>query len=205
MEVNVISFIKGTVVDIEEDKIVLECNGIGYNIFVSGSLISKVNSLKNDILIYTYLSVREDAMNLFGFISKEELNIFKKLISVSGIGPKGALGILSTLTVSELKIAIISDDSKAIAKSPGIGAKTASKVILELKDKIDLENAFQTSSETNIYINDVITELQKDALDALVSLGYSSSQSLNAIKKALNTNSQIANASELIKISLKFI
>ena len=130
-----ISFIKGMVADIEEDKVVIECNQIGYNIFVPASVIGNINRTGEEVKLYTYMSVREDAVTLFGFLAKEELNLFKKMISVSGIGPKGALGILSTLSVDNLKLAILSEDAKSIAKSPGLGAKTASKLILELKTR----------------------------------------------------------------------
>lgn len=198
-----ISFIKGTIVDIEDDKIILECNGIGYNIFVPTSLISKAGRTGVEIKIFTYLSVREDAMTLFGFLSKDDLNIFKQLISVSGIGPKGALGILSTLTVEQLKLAIIADDAKAIAKSPGIGGKTASKLILELKDKINLDNPFETTNTFDNSLENNDSSLQRDAIDALIALGYSSSQAFNAVKTVMNNNNEIKNASELIKLSLK--
>ncbi len=199
-----ISFIKGIIADIEEDKIVLEANGIGYNIFVSSSLINKTGRTGVEVKIFTYLAVREDAMNLFGFLSKEELNIFKKIIGVSGIGPKGALGILSTLSVDELKMAIIADDAKVIAKSPGIGAKTASKLILELKDKVDLSNPFGVSIEAaDSTFNDEDAGIQNDAMDGLIALGYSSSQALAAIKKAYSNKKDILTAGELIKLALK--
>src|SRR5574344_1638791 len=107
-----IAFIKGTIVEIESDKIVLESNNIGYNIFVPTNLISSLGQTGKAIKINTYLAVREDAMVLYGFQNKEELNLFKKMITVSGIGPKGALGILSTLSVDNLRMAILSDDAK---------------------------------------------------------------------------------------------
>lgn len=200
-----IAFIKGTVADVEESKIVLECNGMGYNIFVPSSLINSIGGIGKSIKIYTYLSVREDSMTLFGFNTKEELNIFKQIICVSGIGPKGALGILSTLTIDELKIAIMADDAKTIAKSPGIGAKTASKLILELKDKVDFDNPFGISDNSVLTSGmDNSAEIQNDAMDALIALGYSASQALNAIKKSY-ANNKIESTSELIKISLKNI
>ena len=197
-----ISFIKGTVVDIEESKIILECNGIGYNIFVPSSLVNSIGKTGKDLKVFTYLA----GMTLFGFLLKEELDIFKQIIGVSGIGPKGALGILSTLTIDELKIAIMADDSKTIAKAPGIGGKTASKLILELRDKIDFDNPFGISgdmAEDTDYNSD--SGVQNDAMDALIALGYSSSQALSAIKKAYASNKDIGNTSELIKIALKNI
>lgn len=201
-----ISFIKGTVADIETDKLVVECNNIGYNIFVPVSVIDKVNQTGIEVKLHTYLSVKEDSMTLFGFLTKDELNLFKQMISVSGIGPKGALGILSTLPVESLKIAIISGDSKAIAKSPGIGAKTASKLILELKDKLDISDTFKDSdSEDYSKSNNINNSIQGDATDALISLGYSPTQAFSAIKEAYNHNKDITDVSELIKNALKYI
>lgn len=134
-----IGFIKGTIEDIEEDRAVVDCNGIGYNIFMPSSVLSNI-SIGATVKIYTYLAVREDAMNLFGFLGKQDLDIFKKLITVSGIGPKGGLSIMSVMTADEVRMAIITGDHKAISKAPGVGAKTAMKVIVELKDKVNLED-----------------------------------------------------------------
>lgn len=197
-----ISFIKGIVVDIEEDKIVLENNNIGYNIFVPGSVLANINRTGTEIKIHTYMNVREDSITLFGFNSQEELFIFKKMIAVSGIGPKGALAILSTLSVENLKLAIISEDAKAISKAPGIGAKIASKLILELKDKFtidDYEKSFAVEIDNNNSSESV--SVQKDAIDALISLGYSSSQAYNAVRKISNKDSN--DVSEIIKLALK--
>lgn len=146
-----ISFIKGTIAEIETDRLIVECNNMGYTVFVPNSVIEYATRNGMAIQLYTYLSIKEDSISLFGFLEKEELNLFKQMISVSGIGPKGAIGILSALSVENLKIAIMSEDAKAIAKAPGIGAKTASKLILELKDKIDVSNLFQqnTTMTTN--------------------------------------------------------
>lgn len=197
-----ISFIKGTIVDIEADKIVMECNDIGYNIFVPANFISEIGQTGKVIKVFTYLSVREDAMVLYGFRTKEELNIFKKMITVSGIGPKGALGILSVLSVDNLKIAILSDDAKAISKAPGIGVKTASKLILELKDKFDINEVFEHEQVDQV-MNSESFDNQKDAVDALTALGYSPSQSLTAIKKiAITENTSV---SDIIKMALKVI
>lgn len=202
-----ISFIKGTVADIEEDKIIVECNNIGYNIFVPSSLIGKIGRTGTEVKLYTYMSVREDALTLFGFLTKEELHLFKRMISVSGIGPKGALGILSTLSADNLKLAILSEDAKAIAKSPGIGAKTASKLILELKDKISTDEVFSGYSDNGMEEAPALGEasVQKDAVDALVSLGYSSSEALNAVRKACSKNKNLEDVSAVIKFALKEI
>ncbi len=199
-----IGYIKGTVESVDKDKIILECNGIGYNIFVTTTLLNNVYEEGMELKIYTYLSVREDAMILYGFASKDELDIFKMLITVSGIGPKGGLAILSTLDVNSLKVAIVSGDSKAIAKAPTIGAKTASKVILELKDKIDTEGIFGSSVEDEMSKDGMSLAFRQDALDGLLALGFSKSQSLMAIKKAMGSK-EYTDAGLLLKDALKYV
>lgn len=173
-----IGFIKGTIEYIEEDRAVVDCNGIGYNIFMPSSVLSNI-SIGATVKIYTYLAVREDAMNLFGFLGKQDLDIFKKLITVSGIGPKGGLSIMSVMTADEVRMAIITGDHKAISKAPGVGAKTAMKVIVELKDKVNLEDvSFVSGAAAPVESN-----LQKEAVMALVALGYSEHESALAVKK----------------------
>lgn len=172
-----IGFIKGTIEDIEEDRAVVDCNGIGYNIFMPSSMLASI-SIGAAVKIYTYLAVREDAMNLFGFLKKQDLDIFKKLITVSGIGPKGGLSIMSVMTADEVRMAIITGDHKAISKAPGVGAKTAMKVIVELKDKVNLEEvSFVSGGAAPVESN-----LQKEAIMALVALGYSEHESALAVK-----------------------
>lgn len=173
-----IGFIKGTIEDIEEDRAVVDCNEIGYNIFMPSSVLANI-SIGATVKIYTYLAVREDAMNLFGFLGKQDLDIFKKLITVSGIGPKGGLSIMSVMTADEVRMAIITGDHKAISKAPGVGAKTAMKVIVELKDKVNLEEvSFVSGAAAPAESN-----LQKEAIMALVALGYSEHESALAVKK----------------------
>ena len=143
------SYIKGELTEVNLDHIVVEANGIGYMIFVPTNTFSYLPSLHEDIKVYTYLYIREDAMILYGFLTKDDLEMFKLLITVNGIGPKGGLAVLSTLSSDDLRFAILSDDAKAIAKSPGVGAKTAQRVILDLKDKMSLEDAFEKKLEHN--------------------------------------------------------
>lgn len=176
-----LSYIKGEVTDIEPDKVVIENNGIGYNVFVPLSVIGRVSGIGEEVKIYTYLSVKEDSMTLFGFSSKEELKIFKMILSVSGIGPKGALGILSTLSPDELRIAVLAGDKNAISKAPGIGQKTALKLIIELKDKLDIEDVF-VSEETDVKSGSNDASVKNDAIQALVALGYSKSSAASSIK-----------------------
>ncbi len=198
-----IAFIKGQVEDIDTDKLIIENNGIGYNVFVTSRLLSGINALGETIKLYTYFSVKEDSMSLFGFVSKDELDLFKKLIGVNGIGPKGALSLLSFMTIDELRLAILSDDAKAISKAPGIGSKTASRIIIELKDKMDFEDIFvgnkMESDKTGTTDGD--ESIRNDAMEALIALGYSPSQALNAIRNIQVSENDSVEA--IIKNALK--
>ena len=158
------AYIKGEIVDLSEDNVVIECNNIGYNIHVPASMIARLPGVGSTVKIYTYTSVKEDSFNLFGFLSKDELEMFKLLITVSGIGPKGALSIISEMGVNELRLAIISGDSKTISKAPGIGKKSAERIIIDLRNKVDIVseqdnenvpimNAFTNSDAKNDAIN----------------------------------------------------
>ena len=195
-----ISFIKGNITEIYEDRVVIECNNIGYEIFVPSSAISGF-SCDEEYKIYTCMNVKEDGITLYGFRNIEERNIFKMLIKVSGIGPKGAMSILSTLTVNEIKLAIISDDYKTIAKAPSIGAKTAAKVTLELKDKFNLDEIGIGGEELSD-MSDISNDVLNDSIMALAALGYSKSKSANAVRKAYKDNKD-ADANTLIKLALK--
>lgn len=134
-----ISYIKGTLEAVEEDMIIVETGGIGYGIRVPLSLLEELPSLGSPVTIHTYFQVREDSMTLYGFLNRQDREMFKQLISVNGIGPRGALGILSVMRPDDLRTAIVSGDAKAISRAPGIGPKTAQRLILDLKDKVDLE------------------------------------------------------------------
>ena len=138
-----IAFIKGTVDSLSEGKMILESHGIGYELNIPASMFDAGIREGEELKIYTHMSVREDGISLFGFLSREDLEIYRMLIGVSGIGPKAALAVLSTLTADNLRFAVLSEDVQAIAKTPGIGKKTAQKLILELKDKFDLQEAFE--------------------------------------------------------------
>lgn len=181
-----ISFIKGELTEIFDNTIVIEANGIGYNINVPASIFSSIPPVGENFKVYTYLQVREDAMNLFGFLTRDDLNIFKMLINVNGIGPKGALAILSTITPDELRFAVLSDDVKMISSAPGIGTKTAQKAIIELKDKIKLEETFEkaiASGSKNGADDTSVLLAKNEAIEALVALGYGSSEAMRAVKQ----------------------
>ncbi len=195
MEVFLFSFIKGTLCEINDNHIVIETSFAGFEIFVPATVFKSLCNIGEEIKIYTYFQPREDAFNLFGFLSKEDKEIFKKLLTVSGIGAKGALAILSVLTVTELKVAIASGDFTAISRAQGVGKKTAQKVILELKDKVDLD---LLDVKEIVVVED---EAHKEALDALVSLGYSSYEAKKAIKKCVGAKT----TEDIIKQCLKHL
>ena len=173
------SYIKGTLEEVSEDLIVVENNGIGYNIRISARMLDALPARGEQVKIYTYLYVKEDAFSLFGFPSRDELEMFKLLINVSGIGPKGGLAVLSVLSANDLRFAIVAEDAKTISKAPGIGSKTAKRLIIELKDKIDLEVAIETGfeeMETPAAGGNSNNRIRKEASEALVALGYSATE-----------------------------
>ena len=200
-----ISYIRGELVAVEKEKVIIDVGGVGYGIFVPESAMGLLPQMGNEVKLYTYLNVREDAMQLFGFLTRDDLEIFKLLIGVSGIGPKGGLSILSKLTADDLRFAIMSGDSKAISAAPGIGKKTAEKVIIELKDKLDIEQILNPSdSETKsaIKMDSSANEVQSEAVQALVALGYGSTESLKAVNKV---NSENMTVEEVLKQALKMM
>lgn len=197
------AYIKGELAETGLDYIVVENNGIGYKLFVSGQTLEYLPPNGEDVKIYTYLHVREEAFTLFGFLDKDDLNMFEMLLSVSGIGPKGALGIQSVLSADDLRFAILSGDSKAISKAPGIGAKTAQRVILDLKDKMSLEDAFEQKSAhiATKSVANMQNSVKNDAIMALTALGYSSTESLKAVSKVEITEDM--SVEDVLKLALK--
>lgn len=174
----------GKITYMSADSVVLETNNIGYNIKVSAQTIQNLGHLSGDVKLYTYTYVKEDALNLFGFLTREELELFKMMLTVNGIGPKGALSILSTLSVDTLRFAILSGDAKSIAKSPGVGAKSAERLIIDLKDKINAEDVFTiNSSESNAIVVTQELPAKKEAIEALTALGYSATDALKAVNQ----------------------
>ena len=199
-----ISFIRGLVADTTENAVILENNGIGYEIFMTGSSSEQVSRIDGEVKIHTYFQVREDAMQLYGFATRDDLRVFKLLLGVNGIGPKAGLGILSALSADDLRFAVLADDAAAIAKAPGSGKKTAQKLILELKDKLDLEDAFeqklanQAAADTTETAGD--SQLQ-EAVQALVALGYPNTDALRAVTKV--EGAETMDVETLLKAALK--
>lgn len=200
-----IGYLKGTVEDVSEDMLLIDVGGVGFEVKISSGTASDLPAVGEETRIYTYMSVKEDDMSLFGFLSKDDLDFFKLLITVSGIGPKGAQQILSAMNTDDLRFAILSDDAKAIAKAPGIGLKTAQKAILELKDKINVGERFNTdnSGTASAASAAVMNDARTEAVEALVALGYSSTDAYKAVKKADISDSDDANA--ILKAALRHI
>lgn len=198
-----ISYMKGILEDMSPGMVVVDNHGIGYQMMVPmrGESFPKIGQ---EIKIYTHMHVREDDVSLFGFLSKEEKEAFELLIGVNGIGPKVGLSVLSTLSVYELKMAVISEDVKTISKTPGLGPKGAKKLILELKDKLSFEELeedgvgaeiFDTSADSSDSV--MIT------IEGLVSLGYSKSEAAIAVNKV--EDAKDLTPEELLKKALKNI
>ena len=190
-----IAFIKGTVDSLSEGKMILESHGIGYELNIPASMFDAGIREGEELKIYTHMSVREDGISLFGFLSREDLEIYRMLIGVSGIGPKAALAVLSTLTADNLRF----------AETPGIGKKTAQKLILELKDKFDLQEAFEQKLAGNQAAAAVRQtgepDAFQDAVQALTALGYSGTEALQAVKKVEITEGMDSEA--VLKAALK--
>lgn len=198
-----IAYVKGIVADISEDNAVIDVGGIGYNVRISASTASVMPGIGEEVKMHTYTLVREDAFSLYGFLTKDDLEIFKKCITVNGIGPKGALAILSVMDADTLRFAILSGDAKAIAKAPGIGAKTAERLILDLKDKVSIEETL-ISKEANIRQTSGgagDSEACREAIEALVALGYGHTEAAKAVKSI--ENKEGLDAGELLKKALK--
>jgi Holliday junction DNA helicase RuvA len=199
----VISYVKGPLVEIFEDTVVIESGNMGFEVRVPLSVLESLPEIGTETKLYTYFQVREDAMCLYGFLNRQDLQMFKQLISVNGIGPKGALGVLSALNPNELRMAIVTEDAKAISKAPGIGAKTAKRMILDLKDKIDIVNVMPSQNleegKKIIQTDGVFGE----AVEALTALGYSPSEAGRAVRKVKGTETMTVE--DVLKESLKHL
>lgn len=196
-----ISYIRGELAAVEKEKVIVDVGGVGYGIYMPGQALAVLPQPGSGVKIHTYLNVREDAMQLFGFLTRDDLEIFKLVIGVSGIGPKGGLSILSKLSPDDLRYAVLSGDVKAISAAPGIGKKTAEKLIIELKDKLDIEDVLNHAIESDRAPDtDVSGGIQSEAVQALVALGYGSTESLRAVRQVELEN---ASVEDVLKEALK--
>ena len=193
------AYLIGTVAEVTQENLVLEVNRIGYDIRIPASAASLLPPVGEEVKIYTYTSVREDGISLFGFLTKDDLYVFRLLIKVNGIGPKGALAILSTISADKLRLAVMAGDEKAIAKAPGVGKKTAQKLIIELKDKLKLEDMFEESADQAD--NPMTSDAVQEAVLALTALGYSDSEAVSAVRRIKVTEGMDSEA--VLKLALK--
>lgn len=197
-----IGFLRGVLAESRPGKIVIDVNGFGMNVVVSDSLRDELPSIGNEVKVFTYLSVREDGMTLYGFLTRDALDLFNQLIGVSGVGPKGAQAILSAFSVPVIKYYIISEDVNALSKAPTIGKKTAERIIVDLKDKINKEDILLASDDIKSKEKEFPAEAM-DALEALVALGYDRKQAKEAISKIDNLSE--LNSNQILKLSLQYL
>lgn len=198
-----ISYIRGELVAIEEEKAIVDVNGVGFGIFMPSQSMNYLPPIGEEVRLHTYMNVREDAMQLFGFLTKDDLYVFKLVIGVSGIGPKGGLSILSELSPDDLRFAVMANDAKTIAKAPGIGKKTAEKLIIELKDKLSIEDVLNKVNDVEIQVSaaGATNEIQAEAVQALVALGYGNTESVKAVKKVPIDDT--TTVEDVLKLALK--
>ena len=201
-----IAFVQGELCEAGQDTIVVACHGIGYEIQVPVSVAQALPDPGNIVKIYTYTYFREDALGLFGFLTKDDLTVFKLLITVNGVGPKAALAILSAMTADELRFAILAEDAKAIAKAPGIGPKTAKRMIIELKDKLDLESMLESRGDGNSDAanqSEAAASVRDEVIMALTALGYGNTEAVRAVRAV--SGAEEMDSETLLKQALKKI
>ena len=201
------AYLNGILADAESDNLIIDVNGVGYNVHVYDSETMFLPAIGCEIKVYTYTSVGEDKFVLFGFLSKEELDLFKILISVNGVGPKSAQAMLSVLGINEIKRAIVEEDAKTIAKTPGLGAKTAGRLINDLKDKITVDFIPSKSGKTSASAHagnadlSLLTKEQQECVIALVNLGYPKPSARKAVEMV--DQSTTLSTEDLLKAALK--
>ena len=195
------SYIKGILEVKNLNYVVIDVNGIGFKIFMSESAIQRLEETGNTVKIYTHMNVKEDDLSVYGFITNEELRMFELLIGVSGVGAKSAISMLSSITPSKFALAVISNDVKTLTKIPGIGPKSAQRIILELKDKLKTEEAIQTN---NIELKTSIVEDNKleEAVQALKVLGYTR-QEIESVLAKIEVNT--LTVEDIIRKALSFL
>lgn len=205
-----INFVAGTLVAMGENSIVIDHQGLGLEILIPGTLLDMMPCLGTEVKVYTYFHVKEDGMQLYGFASERDKELYQQLITVNGIGPKGGLAIMGALSGNDIRLAILSEDAETIAMAPGIGPKTARKLILELKDKIDIESAIEDGLDHGERVVSVANGISPqnsgivtDAIGALTALGYSPTDAMRAVRAVSLTEDMTVE--QLLKLSLKNI
>ena len=204
-ETLLIAYVNGVLESLQEGNAVIDVGGVGINVGISGSTLDRMPGVGEAVKLYTYTNVREDTFSLFGFLSRDELSLFKMLITVSGIGPKAGLSILSVMTPDDLRFAIMAGDTRTIAKAPGIGKKSAERITLELKDKIRVSEDDLTGGSGGVSIDDLgggDNSARDEAVAALVALGYNSTDAMKAVRKVLKANGD-ADTEMVLRLALK--
>ena len=191
-----IAHVKGKLEHVYDKSIVVDASGVGYLVFVSPATLGRLPAVDSEVKIFTYMQVSENSQSLHGFLTQEEVRLFTLLISVSGIGPKVATGILGNLDPSQIMMAIVADDAAALSKAPGVGKKTAQRLVLELRDKIKSDDAFAQPASGLASSSGA----KNDALDALLALGYGRAEALQAVLEAAEDDMA---ADMIIRLSLK--
>lgn len=196
------SYLKGFLTQKGQNFVVIDVSGIGFKVYTSLTSLQSIgaNAENTPVTFYTYMYIKEGIMDLYGFSTAEELNMFELLISVSGVGAKGAIAILSSLTPQKLAVSLVTNDVSSIKKASGIGPKTAQRIILELKDKIKNEELVAAQEDTSISDGISLTDAHSEAVSALIVLGYSKIEAENAVTKAPK---DLNNAEDIIKAALK--
>ena len=174
-----IAHIEGILSEKNADSVIVDCSGVGCELAVSAGTLAACPPLGKSVKLYAYLAVHEDDMSLYGFISKEEKRMFMRLTAVSGVGPKIAMGILGALSVHDLSVALVTGDAATLARAPGVGRKTAQRLVLELKDKVSNEELTGTSQ---VFVP-AAHSAQSEAIEALMALGYASSEAARAVSQ----------------------
>ena len=193
-----IAFVRGEIAQVEADALVVDVNGLGYRVFATPKTIARARQLKGAVKLFTSYQVREDSAQLFGFLTEEERAMFGKLLGVSGIGARSAMAVLSQLTIHELSAAVVTNDIAAIARAPGVGKKTAQRIALELRDKID--NAELTGFSGDAGAPPVAGNAASDAIAALMALGYNSAEATRAVSAAAK---EAQGTEDIIRMALK--
>ena len=198
-----IAYIRGKVVDVSESKVIVDVHDMGYQVFITSRDGQAMPPIGETVKLHTFFHVKEDAMQLFGFLAKDDMEVFKLLLNVNGVGPKAALGVLSAMSADDLRFAVLAGDAKSISKAPGIGNKTAQKMILELKDKMSLEDAFEKRLENSAGASAAagMNDAKSEAVQALAALGYSNADALKAVQRA--GVSEEMSTEEILKAALK--
>ncbi|MBP3506939.1 MAG: Holliday junction branch migration protein RuvA [Lachnospiraceae bacterium] len=195
-----LAYIKGTLEEIQDDSVIVDNHGMGYRIFTSGMDLGRMPALGEKVTLHLHMNIREDDISLYGFLNKEALRLFQLLISVSGVGPKVAIAVLSALTVNDIQMAVISGDAKALTKANGVGTKGAQRIIIELKDKLSLDSLLEEDVQESSGVpldTDVVTTTAM----ALTSLGYSQLEATQAIRRVEHADGMTEE--ELLKAALR--